>query len=74
MPTQYIHVINEKGRVGTVTGLSDCTKKGCDGLRVSVRWPDGTHSRPCNKEHLEKIAGTEGDWRIKPKPEKKRSK
>lgn len=35
---------------GVLTGNSRrCNLEGCNGLRLSVRWPDGHHTFPCTK-------------------------
>lgn len=67
MPVQYINVL-DGNRVGKVIGASNCPTKGCTGLRISVRWSDGKHTRPCSHEHLTKVMGTEGDWRVRFNP------
>ena len=41
------------GRI--IGGGGPCRLEGCSGIRISVRWPDGTLTRPCS----------EGLWRRK---------
>jgi len=36
--------------VGLTTGsLHSCQLEGCSGTRISVRWPDGSHTFPCSR-------------------------
>ena len=74
MPILYAEVIDEHGHRGKVVGMADCRKQGCDGHTIAVNWGGRKVTRPCNKEHLEKVLGTEGTWRIKPKPQKRKRK
>lgn len=57
------HVQNRDGtETGTVVGRgSVCSMDGCGGWRVSVRWPDGTRTRPCTRA-MARVSN--GLWRI----------
>jgi len=36
--------------IGLTTGSHhSCRLEGCSGLRISVKWSDGTHTYPCSK-------------------------
>lgn len=55
-----------QNRDGTVTGKVVgrgrlCQLEGCGGWAVSVRWPDGTLTRPCSKG-MDEVTDT--TWRI----------
>jgi hypothetical protein len=40
-----------KGEVGIMSGSThDCQLKGCHGVRVSVKWPDGKRTFPCSRD------------------------
>lgn len=45
------YVINRAGtEVGRVVSRSRrCTLTGCAGIRVGVKWPDGSRTYPCSK-------------------------
>jgi len=47
---------------GTVTGRTwHCRLEGCRGVRVEVKWPDGTVTRPCSAGMREVEPGV---WQI----------
>lgn len=55
-----------RSRDGSETGEANgnthhCRLHGCNGLRVSVRWPDGSHTFPCSKGMTQK---RDGSWRL----------
>jgi len=46
---------------GALTGAHHrCQMEGCLGYRLTVRWPDGHHTRPCTKGMTYSLKG----WRI----------
>ncbi|MEW5936010.1 MAG: hypothetical protein AB1816_20705 [Bacillota bacterium] len=50
------------GLEGAVTGRTwRCRLEGCRGVRVEVRWPDGTVTRPCSAGMREVEPGV---WQI----------
>jgi len=50
------------GKRGKATGNTHCcSMHGCNGLRVSVRWPDGRVTFPCSKGMTVR---KDGDWKI----------
>jgi hypothetical protein len=34
---------------GLIVGARDCTLQDCNGIRIIVRWPDGSSTHPCLK-------------------------
>lgn len=44
-------IVSRDGKLeGAATGSTHaCTLHGCRGVRITVRWPDGTISHPCSK-------------------------
>jgi len=47
---------------GVATGASyPCRLAGCNGIRITVRWPDGKHTHPCSKG----IVARDGKWKIR---------
>jgi hypothetical protein len=60
--TTGTRVYTRDGRLaGSMTGSTHhCTMAGCTGLRISVRWPDGTHTFPCSKG----LVPYKDGWRI----------
>jgi len=44
----------------TTGGTRPCRLEGCLGVRVGVRWPDGTLTWPCTKG----MAPSAGRWKI----------
>lgn len=53
--TKRVYAENGRTRGRIIGGGDHCRLEGCPGIRVSVRWPNGTLTRPC----------TEGLWRRK---------
>lgn len=40
----------DRQTTGVATGATHhCRMEGCTGVRVTVRWPDGTFTHPCSK-------------------------
>lgn len=48
-PGQPLYNSNGKEHGIIVGGGDRCTMEGCSGARVSVRWPDGSLTRPCSR-------------------------
>lgn len=56
-------IIARDGTVGQASGsLHHCQMEGCNGLRISVRWPDGRTTFPCSRGLMP--AGRPGEYRI----------
>lgn len=48
-----IPVVARNGEEGRLTGASHiCRLSGCTGLKLTVKWADGTHTFPCTKGML----------------------
>lgn len=48
---------------GLATGAHHrCRLEGCNGWRISVRWPDGKRTQPCT-DGMEELE--DGSWRIR---------
>jgi hypothetical protein len=43
----YICAGKDTGRV--VGGYTPCQMEGCRGVRIFVRWPDGSLTKPCSR-------------------------
>ena len=56
-------VVSRDGKdIGHATGSTHmCSQHGCNGVRVSVRWPDGAITFPCSKGMSE---GKKGTWKL----------
>ena len=48
-----IKVTSGNGIVGKTTGTTRrCGTKGCTGIRIGVKWPDGKIKFPCSKDMI----------------------
>jgi len=47
--TKRVFARNGRTRGRIVGGGDRCKLEGCPGVRISIRWPDGSLTRPCSE-------------------------